>query len=342
MPIVEYDGIEVEAGEPELWPLEWINFRCHPCTDHSGVQKYLDGSLAFRPILVCRRCMVVLDGWHRLAAAWRSGARYIEVQFTDMHLGNAADCCHVDRVNWMDTLHPWADLDCVSGSYLKSDFAARSLLPTAVALRAAGDDKMPLMRQWEHLRVAAFLGVVEGRHILDVGTRESVLPSYFAKRGATITAIDLNTDAIMRAPGITVQEGDARALNFVDESFDRVVCSACVKLIDDDIQAVREMFRVLKPHGLLAITFDFGRDYEEFPSASTGRRVYDALSIYSHFVEPLEPFGALCGPTGFYRSDWNDWPIANQAPAVFARGVNIQVGFVLIRKVPDADCLRVR
>ena len=116
-----YDGVQIEVSEPKRWPIEWINFRCHPCTNWVGVDKYLSGELVAAPIVVCKDCLVVLDGWHRLAAAWRSGKSHIMVQFADFHLGGALNRCHIDKVNWMDTLRPWIDLDCISGSYHRKD-----------------------------------------------------------------------------------------------------------------------------------------------------------------------------------------------------------------------------
>ena len=329
-----YDGLEIEISPPTLWPIEWITFRCHPCTDWTGVFKYTSGALQDAPIVVCRSCFVVLDGWHRLASHWLKGERYIEVCFTDTHLNNAPDACHVDKVNWLDTIRPWTALDCVSGSYLKQDFLSRTFAALTFQLRHAGDDKMPQMRLWEHARVVAFLGVVSGLTILDVGTRESILPAFLAAQGAQVTAIDMDTSQIAPCAGVTIEQADARELPYANESFDFVVSTACVKLIDRDTQAMQEMFRVLKPHGRLAVTFDFGQEYAEFPSKATGRRIYDKTAIYERLVKPLGKEAHLCGPADFDRSDWNDWPIAIQAPTVFEAGVNVQVAFILLRKIP--------
>jgi ubiquinone/menaquinone biosynthesis C-methylase UbiE len=55
--------------------------------------------------------------------------------------------------------------------------------------------------------------------------------------------------------GRTVElcEGDAQALQFVDSSFDTVVCTFSLCAIPDDRQAVAEMVRVLRPGGLLLL-----------------------------------------------------------------------------------------
>lgn len=335
MPTVMYDGIEVEASEPVLWPIEWLTFRCHPCTDWSGVEKYRTGELPGKPLLVCRRCFVVLDGWHRLADAWQKGCRYVMVQFTDFHLGGAKDECHVSRVNWIHTLRPWVDLPCVSGAYHYSDFEVDCLANEVAELKAMGD-QAPLLRWWERAKATIYLGVVKNRKILDVGTRESMVPAYLADRGAHVTAIDLSTEAIYIHPGVGIKQADARDLPFQDNTFDAVTCTACVKHIPDngDTLAVAEMLRVVKKHGLVAVSFDYGQHYEEQPGPTTGRRLYDKQAVYDRLIDPFitRKTAYLCEPVDFDRSDWEDWPIQWQAPSVFAKGINVQVGFVLLRK----------
>jgi len=48
-------------------------------------------------------------------------------------------------------------------------------------------------------------------------------------------------------------EGDAQAMEFVDDSFDSVVCTFSLCSIPDDRTAVAEMVRVLRPGGLLLL-----------------------------------------------------------------------------------------
>jgi len=330
-----YDGVEIEVSEPVLWPIEWLTFRAHPCTDWSGVEKYRRGELTGKPLIVCRSCFVVLDGWHRLADAWQKGCRHVMVQFTDFHLAGAKNECHVNRVNWIHTLRPWVDLECVSGAYHYKDFEVDCFANEVAALRQM-KDVAPLMRYWERAKCTIYLGVVENRRILDVGTRESMVPAYLAEKGAQVTAIDLSTEAIYTHPGVEIKQADARDLPFQDNTFDAVVSTACVKHIPDngDTLAVAEMLRVVKKHGLVAVSFDYGQHYEEQPGPTTGRRLYDKQSVYDRLIDPfVSRHKAYLGePADFDRSDWLDWPIQAQAPAVFEKGINVQVGFVLLRK----------
>ena len=89
MPKATYDGVEIEVSEPMLIPINWVTFRCHPATDWTGVEMYKSGELPGAPIIICKSCWTLLDGWHRLAAAWQLNCRYIQVRFTDFHLGGA-------------------------------------------------------------------------------------------------------------------------------------------------------------------------------------------------------------------------------------------------------------
>ncbi len=55
-------------------------------------------------------------------------------------------------------------------------------------------------------------------------------------------------------PGITLTRGDIYALPFPDAHFDGVILSEILEHVDDDVAALREVRRVLKPGGVAAIT----------------------------------------------------------------------------------------
>jgi SAM-dependent methyltransferase len=114
------------------------------------------------------------------------------------------------------------------------------------------------------------LGVQPGDRLLDLGCGFGRHAFAAARRGATVVALDYaeselkevrNTFAAMAeagevAPsslGGTVQ-GDATGLPFIDGSFDRVIASEVLEHIDDDEAALRELVRVLRPGGTMAVT----------------------------------------------------------------------------------------
>jgi 2-polyprenyl-3-methyl-5-hydroxy-6-metoxy-1,4-benzoquinol methylase len=333
-------GQGIRVSSPRRWPIEWLCFRQHPCPHWPGVEMYreeLRNDRPVEPVVLCRWCFTILDGWHRTAAHWLEQRRYIDVVLADAHWMDK-ETCKVEKTHWLHTLRPYADLDFVSGAYHPEDWKQPSfaaLKDDLAGLYHSVGGGMPTMRFWEQIRAVAFLGNVHGKKILDVGTRESIVPTYLTTRGAEVTAIDLTPELCHPYPGVTIEKGDATALKYEDESFDAVLSTACVKHIPGwgDRVAVREMARVVKKGGVVAVSFDYGPTYEPYPSEISGRRIYDERTVMSRLVRPsgLE----LVGPVDF--SLWNppkeQWPIRTQAGAIFDKGYNLQVGFILLRKV---------
>ena len=112
--------------------------------------------------------------------------------------------------------------------------------------------------------------VTQGDRVLDMGCGAGRHAFALYRRGADVVALDLDEAelkdvagmfAAMRdegeAPeGATAQavRGSAYALPFEDESFDRVVAAEVLEHLPQDERAMAELFRVLKPGGLIAVT----------------------------------------------------------------------------------------
>lgn len=243
----------------------------------------------------------------------------------------------MDKTSWLHELRPYSELSFVSGAYRPDDWQARSfreIRDGLVRLYKEVGGGMPTMRFWEQARAIAFLGHVKGKSILDIGTRESMVPAYLSDRGADVTAIDVAPHHCIPHEGVTIQQGNATELRFADEMFDYVLSTACIKHIPGwgDRKAVKEMARVVKPGGLVAVSFDYGPTYEPYPSGVSGRRIYDEHTVMRRLVSPsgLE----LVGPVDFalWEPDKNDWPIKTHARRIWEKGYNLQVGFILLRK----------
>lgn len=114
------------------------------------------------------------------------------------------------------------------------------------------------------------LGLRAGLRVLDLGAGFGRHAYETARRGADVVAVDLSSEELVAttatfaamadqgeiSPGVSTGAvlGNALKLPFADASFDRVIASEVLEHVLDDMEAMRELFRVLKPGGLLAVT----------------------------------------------------------------------------------------
>jgi SAM-dependent methyltransferase len=113
-------------------------------------------------------------------------------------------------------------------------------------------------------------GLRDGDLVLDAGAGLGRHAFESARRGGRVVALDSaavemegtrNTFAAMVEAGeipvdryVGVVQGDATNLPFADATFDRVVTSEVLEHIQDDVTAIAELARVLRPGGVLAVT----------------------------------------------------------------------------------------
>lgn len=113
-------------------------------------------------------------------------------------------------------------------------------------------------------------GLAEGDVVLDLGSGFGRHAFETARRGAHVVAVDLGEDevagtrATFRAMADAGEVGekvatlvlraDGLRLPFADRCFDRIIASEVLEHIDDDHGALRELSRVLRPGGRLAVT----------------------------------------------------------------------------------------
>ncbi|MBI2724430.1 MAG: methyltransferase domain-containing protein [Chloroflexi bacterium] len=101
------------------------------------------------------------------------------------------------------------------------------------------------------------LGCGTGRHVLELSKRPGII------FGADLSLHDLRVGRYLLE--IMRREGDVRAevhwlqsagerLPFRDAAFDRVVCTETLEHVEDDSVLARELVRVLKPGGILAVS----------------------------------------------------------------------------------------
>lgn len=100
------------------------------------------------------------------------------------------------------------------------------------------------------------------KRILDCACgRGFYLNMYRYVSGCQLVGLELEADIIRRAqhyvghlPDVTLMRGNIYALPFPDDYFDGVILSEILEHIDDDVAGLREVRRVLKPGGVVAIT----------------------------------------------------------------------------------------
>jgi SAM-dependent methyltransferase len=114
------------------------------------------------------------------------------------------------------------------------------------------------------------LGLRPGDRVLDVGAGFGRHVFECARRGADVVALDYAEDevvqtratlgAMVAAGDIDIERfkgvlrGDATRLPFADGAFDVVITSEVLEHIQDDVAAIGEMVRVLRPGGVFAAT----------------------------------------------------------------------------------------
>jgi ubiquinone/menaquinone biosynthesis C-methylase UbiE len=125
-------------------------------------------------------------------------------------------------------------------------------------------------------------GITEGMRILEVGCGSGAFTTFAAKSSGIkgeVYALDIQPKMLMQLQkklsrpenrdikNIKLVEGDAHKLPFDDNSFDLVYTVTVLQELPDRNRALKEMKRVLKPGGILAVT-EFLPD-PDYPLKST-------------------------------------------------------------------------
>lgn len=150
-----------------------------------------------------------------------------------------------------------------------------------------------LFGEWAPLVIDA-AGVTTGQEVLDVACGTGVVATAAADRvGATgrVVAVDINeamlTVARRLSPSVEWRAADAGRLPFPDSSFDAVLCQAALMFFPDPARALREMSRVVRDTGSVAVqvwaSLDSQPAYGPFVAAAArhaGPEAVDLLGSY--------------------------------------------------------------
>jgi ubiquinone/menaquinone biosynthesis C-methylase UbiE len=124
------------------------------------------------------------------------------------------------------------------------------------------DEKIgePLYQEQILPGVIELAGDVRGLAVLDLACGQGMIARELARRGATVTGVDISTRLLDIARsyeqddplGIAYVEADAQSLDtFAEGSFDGVTCSMALMNIENLAACARTVRRVLKPGGWL-------------------------------------------------------------------------------------------
>jgi ubiquinone/menaquinone biosynthesis C-methylase UbiE len=106
-------------------------------------------------------------------------------------------------------------------------------------------------------KFAEFAGIARGQHVLDVGAGTGALSSELIRRGAEVAAADPAPQFVSalraRLPAAEVEAAPAEALPWADATFDAALSQLVVTFMSDAPAGVREMRRVVRPGGTVAV-----------------------------------------------------------------------------------------
>jgi SAM-dependent methyltransferase len=171
-------------------------------------------------------------------------------------------------------------------SYLRDIFEMTGLAPVPISAHARGEDTglyLHASKQWEYLFAATAIRAVPPPagtplRILDAGGGRGALPAYLAALGHDVEVIDRDflwdhggdmdiERRYMRSAGaknIRIRYGSVYNLPAASESFDVVTCISVIEHLHNKHLVLDELLRVLRPDGILVLSFDIAAAPEAF------------------------------------------------------------------------------
>jgi demethylmenaquinone methyltransferase / 2-methoxy-6-polyprenyl-1,4-benzoquinol methylase len=110
--------------------------------------------------------------------------------------------------------------------------------------------------RWRRFLVSRIPG--DGGHVLDVATGTGLVAALLVRAGHPVTGLDQSEAMLAQARerfdgAVTLVEASAEALPFADCTFDHLTFTYLLRYVDDPAQALRELVRVVRPGGTVAM-----------------------------------------------------------------------------------------
>jgi SAM-dependent methyltransferase len=165
-----------------------------------------------------------------------------------------------------------------------------------------------IFAEWAPL-LADIAGVRAGHSVLDVACGTGIVARTVADRLAgngRVVGVDLNDGMLAVArrvrPDLQWRQGDVTALPFADGQFDVVLCQMALMFFPDRAGALRQMARVARPGGVVALAVPASLDeqpaygpFVEMAARVAGTEALSLLSTYWACGDPRELRSAVNG-----------------------------------------------
>lgn len=180
-------------------------------------------------------------------------------------------------------------------------------------------------RQWEYLFVvfhlAKWRAAAKERNtdsairLMDFGSGFSFFPWLLSKNGWDVACVDIDTQLLelFRLAGepnnVDLDIIEGVSLSYPDDSFNAVISISVLEHLELREQVLKELYRVLRPGGILIITFDVSLDNVSdipVPQAKkllkTLEKMFNAGKVLSNVIEELDTLKER--PELFLTTDW--------------------------------------
>jgi ubiquinone/menaquinone biosynthesis C-methylase UbiE len=121
---------------------------------------------------------------------------------------------------------------------------------------------LTLNRDREYSTLCKMLAFQKDDTLLDVGSGDGFWTARLAAQCAAVTGIEPDDElrgyaqTLYARPNVTYLKGTAERMPFQDATFDKIVSISCLEHFASPFEGLKEMSRVLKPGGRLAISVD--------------------------------------------------------------------------------------